>query len=1635
MKNVKHYFGITAQAVILAMALAFVPAAANAAGEVCEIGAVQYTDLGAALAAVPTGGASPTVIRLLDNITYDPGAVTAISNRKITFDLNAHDLIFANKLRVESGSAVDYTGDGLFEVNYAPTDAANNADIDGLYVDGGSSVRLTGVTITDSGTGTNRWARMECRDGASVTVDGDVTVTGNGNTGSYSEAVYATGGGAEVTVRGNITAAGSGTGVRATVGATVTAEGTITADAAYIQVGAIVKTPADVTIPTTRAGFLTYTDGTSVVWVADFICEIGAVQYNNLGNAIAAVPSGGATQTVIRLLDDITYALVLVISNRKITFDLNGHDLIIANTLGVNNGSNVDYTGIGKFEVNKIITGRGNGGNYFALYLQYGSSIRLTGVTITDNGTGGDFRALRGIYCYSSSSVTVDGNVSSTGNGMSGSYNHAIYTFDSGNTVTVNGNVSAANNGTGVLAGNGSTVTVNGTITADANYIRIQNTPKTAADFTIPTTKPGYLTYTDGSSTVWVSDGAVCAIGDVQYTDLGAALAAVPTGGSSPTVIRLIKDITYDPGAVTSISNKKITFNLNGNDLIFANKLRVESGSIVGYTGSGLFEVNYAPTGGADIDGLYVDGGSSVRLTGVTITDNGAGNGHWVRMECRGGSTVTVDGDVTVTGNGAGSTTEAVYATGAGSEVTVYGNITAAGNGTGVRANAGATVTVEGIITSDVTYIQVGAAVKTPADVTIPTTKAGYLTYTDGASAVWVAVPVCEIVATGKKYNNIEKAINAAPTGGSSQTVIRLLDNITHASASSTQITNRRITFDLNGHDLIFTNYLGISNSNIDYTGTGKFELNHIMTGSTSSGYFFANGLSVYSSGAIRLTGVTVTDSGTGTSRTVRGINCSSNSTVTVDGNVSATGNGESSSSGHAIYASGTGTSVTVNGNISAANNGIGVLASGTGTSVTVNGNISAANNGTGVLATGTGTTVTVNGTISADANYIRVGSTAKTPAEVTNPTTKPGYLTYTDGFTTVWVYAGAPVAPVITGDATLTLTEGYAATSTGAFTVTGAPALTVALTSAYPEITWNGVTGTINIAPGLTAAGSPYAVTLTASNGIAAMDATHTFTLTVQAPTVPDAPTGVSAVAGNAQATVTFTAPASDGGSPITGYTVTSSPGGNTATGAGSPITVTGLSNGTVYTFTVIATNAIGNSAPSAPSNPEIPFAPAVTVPGAPTGVSAVAGNGQATVAFTPPASDGGSPVTGYTVTSSPGGITATGAGSPITVPGLTNGTAYTFTVTAANAIGNSASSAASASVTPTAPATTAPTITSADSASAVSGTGGAFQVTATGTGPITYGLTGTVPAGVTVNAATGLITIAATTAQGTYNFTVTASNGTPPDASQAFTLTVTAPVTPPAPVSYAIHIGSFAGGSVRSSHTTAQAGTTVTLTATPSAGYELSSMGIYPSGGLNGTGNVRTFTMPAANVTVSAVFAKMSLKALWESVMSLVENTVFTVAQADAPDENALRYHLAGLINKLLEGTGFSITASDIVVYSFTSATAGSDGAPSGTNGSFGFRVTPEGTNTSAYSSGTITATPVGNGILPTQSLKAWTADGTLHVAGLTAGESWRVYSITGTLIYQGMAGDSGEAKQPLPARGVYIVAHGAAVIKVVN
>ena len=219
---------------------------------------------------------------------------------------------------------------------------------------------------------------------------------------------------------------------------------------------------------------------------------------------------------------------------------------------------------------------------------------------------------------------------------------------------------------------------------------------------------------------------------------------------------------------------------------------------------------------------------------------------------------------------------------------------------------------------------------------------------------------------------------------------------------------------------------------------------------------------------------------------------------------------------------------------------------------------------------------------------------------------------------------------------------------------------------------------------------------------------------------TVPDKPAIVATTAGNLQAWIDWTAPAT-GGSAITGYTATATATGEVTrtctTTTETQCQITNLTNGKTYSVQVTATNAGGTSQPSTAA----PVLPSATsgLPGVPTAVSAIATSATAAeVSFTPAAAVPGFPASSpfytATCTSSTGGTTETvsGSSSPITVSGLTTNATYTCTVTATNANGASTASRASNPVTPnsvTPPG--APTIGTA--------TGGSRQATVSWTAP----------------------------------------------------------------------------------------------------------------------------------------------------------------------------------------------------------------------------------------------------------------------------------------------------------------------------
>ena len=215
----------------------------------------------------------------------------------------------------------------------------------------------------------------------------------------------------------------------------------------------------------------------------------------------------------------------------------------------------------------------------------------------------------------------------------------------------------------------------------------------------------------------------------------------------------------------------------------------------------------------------------------------------------------------------------------------------------------------------------------------------------------------------------------------------------------------------------------------------------------------------------------------------------------------------------------------------------------------------------------------------------------------------------------------------------------------------------------------------------------SPTSTLPTASAGAANYWVDVSFAPTPAAGTV----TGVTAVtAGTTSASVSWNAPAG-GGAPssyrITPYVGSAPQTPTTVGGSETSAAVGGLTNGTTYRFTVTAINPAGTGPESAPSNEVTPLS--AVVPTAPRDVVARGVTTSAQVEWAPPASDGDSPITGYTVTPYVDGAAqdpvqaAAGATSRV-VTGLTNGTSYTFRVTASNAIGAGPASAPSNAATP---------------------------------------------------------------------------------------------------------------------------------------------------------------------------------------------------------------------------------------------------------------------------------------------------------------------------------------------------------------
>jgi hypothetical protein len=562
--------------------------------EVCQIDSTGYTTLDDALNSVPAGGATATTIRLLQDIDY-AGGIT-VANKKIIFDLNGKTLSVDNTtgtgLTVTTGSEIDITNPGAFNVTGSTTglyasnsivkvtnvnsntlhgiNASNNSDITvtndvtsssymAAAASGGSMINIGGNA---SGTNYGVYAQDA---GTAITVEGNVSATGNNSCGVHSR------GGAAVTVYGNVTATGvNNSGANLDTGGTLTIDGIITAQS-YVKFGIVVKTAADITTPTTKEGYFTYTDDISTVWVkaplvTSGVCEIDGTQYATLDDALGAVVDG-QTKT-IKLLDDIAYNNgISITSGQNITFNLDGHVLTVTNSddigLLVTNG-HVGYSGSGAFNVTGTIIGvSANGGS--------ASATVTTATAADDEGTGAS--------AYNGGDIIVNGSVQGGAHGAAAGI--------AGSTVVVNGDATGttAFDGSGATAGSGGHVTINGGTAQGVMYGAYAN----GSDSLVTITGGDAIGTGPNSFGVHAEiGGTVNVTGNVQGTRYGV--------------------YSSDGTSVVVTGNAAVTADVNGWGVNAQSGGTIEIGGNVTANGSSL--------------GAYVASGGEITIDGAILASN-----------------------------------------------------------------------------------------------------------------------------------------------------------------------------------------------------------------------------------------------------------------------------------------------------------------------------------------------------------------------------------------------------------------------------------------------------------------------------------------------------------------------------------------------------------------------------------------------------------------------------------------------------------------------------------------------------------------------------------------------------------------------------------------------------------------------------------------------------------------------------------------------------------------------------------------------------------------------------------------------------------------------------------------------------
>ncbi len=381
----------------------------------------------------------------------------------------------ANSSISVGGDAISAKSQGVYCTEGAHISVAGDVSshYDGVYASDGATATVGGsVTSVDNA--------VQVGEAASATVDGNCTSTAS-NTATVSVsgadssatvvgdviALGASGKGATVgnmatvTIEGDVSAP-DGTGAFLTGGSSITLEGNVEANQ-FLMIQGVAFDPPDAEATTTREGYQTYTDGSSVAWVAlPRVCSIDSREFTSLGDALSAATDG----ETITLLADIDRDRGISIADKSVTFSLGGFTLNVTNNaasspipaLEVGEGAalHVEGGGAGTLTVTSHLEGQP------AVHVLAGAEAELSEVNSLDTGAGA--------VC-AGGSIRIAGDISSPS---------AI----------------------GVDVSAGGAVSVDGTITAD-QYLRLNGSLRSEGEY--DRIDSGYYRYTDGSNVVDVA--------------------------------------------------------------------------------------------------------------------------------------------------------------------------------------------------------------------------------------------------------------------------------------------------------------------------------------------------------------------------------------------------------------------------------------------------------------------------------------------------------------------------------------------------------------------------------------------------------------------------------------------------------------------------------------------------------------------------------------------------------------------------------------------------------------------------------------------------------------------------------------------------------------------------------------------------------------------------------------------------------------------------------------------------------------------------------------------------------------------------------------------------------------------------